>query len=96
MKKTEFRTPLIQSAAVLGGVLILFGIVASSSSGHSDGGSFGVIFGIGQLILFAIAMVIALGISIAILVGIFLAAVAMVNPGQASKMYGDLKKKIRR
>ena len=92
MKKTEFSTPLIQSAAVLGGVLVLFAIVASSSSSGSDGGILGVIFGIGNLILFGIGMVIALLLSIAILIAIFLAAVAMVDTELASQMYSDLKK----
>ena len=92
MKKTEFSTPLIQSAAVLGGVLVLFAIVASSSSSGSDGGILGVIFGIGNLILFGIGMVIALLLSIAILIAIFLAAVAMVDSELASQMYSDLKK----
>jgi hypothetical protein len=92
MKKTEFSTPLIQSAAVLGGVLVLFGIVASSGSGGSEGGVLAIIFGIGNLILFGIGMVIALLFSIAILIAIFLAAVAMVDAELASQMYSDLKK----
>jgi len=92
MKNTQFRTPLIQSAAVLGGVLILFAIIASSSANGSEGGFLSVIFGIGNLILFAIGMVIALLFSIGLLIAIFLAAVAMVNPEQASQMYSDLKK----
>lgn len=92
MKKSEFRTPLIQSASVLGGVLIIFSIVASSGANDSGSGVLDVIFGIGHLILFVIGMGIALLFSIAILIAIFLAAVAMVNPGQASQMYSDLKK----
>ena len=95
MQKNEFRGPLMQSAAVLGGVLILFAIVASSGAASSEGGVLGVIFGIGNLILFFIGMAIALPFSIALLIAIFLAAVAMVNPEQASQMYSGLKKKIR-
>lgn len=92
MEKNDFRGPLLQSAAVLGGVLVLFAIIASSGSTDSESGVLGVIFGIGNLILFFIGMGIALPLSIAILIGIFLAAVAMVNPEQASQMYADLKK----
>jgi chromosome segregation ATPase len=92
MKKTEFSTPLIQSAAVLGGVLVLFAIVASSGANGSEGGVLSVIFGIGNLILFGIGMVIAVLFSIAVLIAIFLAAVAMVDTEQASQMYSDLKK----
>jgi hypothetical protein len=92
MKKSEFRTPLIQSAAVLGGVLVLFAIVASSEASSAGGGILAIIFGIGNLILFFIGMGIALLFSIALLIAIFLAAVAMVDSEQASKMYSDLKK----
>jgi cell division protein FtsB len=92
MKNDEFKTPLMQSAAVLGGVLILFGIVSSSGASGSEGGILAILFGIGNLILFAIGMAIALLISIALLIAIFLAAVAMVDPEQASQMYSNLKK----
>ncbi|MGB3211634.1 MAG: hypothetical protein WBB19_13100 [Desulforhopalus sp.] len=92
MKKNEFKTPLIQSAAVLGGVLVLFAIVASSGASGSGGGILSIIFGIGNLILFFIGMGIALLFSIALLIAIFLAAVAMVDSEQAAQMYADLKK----
>jgi chromosome segregation ATPase len=92
MKNTEFKTPLIQSAAILGGVLVLFGIVASSGASSSESGILTILFGIGNFILFIIGMGIALLFSIALLIAIFLAAVAMVNPEQASQMYSDLKK----
>ena len=94
MQKNEFRGPLMQSAAVLGGVLILFAIVASSETSSAGGGVLAIIFGIGNLILFFIGMAIALPVSIILLIAIFLAAVAMVNPEQASQMYSDLKKKL--
>jgi len=92
MKKSEFKTPLIQSALVLGGVLVLFAIIASSGANGSGGGFLAIIFGIGNLILFFIGMAIALLFSIAVLIAIFLGAVAMVDKEQASKMYSDLKK----
>jgi peptidoglycan hydrolase CwlO-like protein len=92
MKDNKFRTPLLQSAAVLGGVLLLAIIAASSGTGHAGGGFFAVLSGIGNTILFVIGLVVGLILSIAILVGVFLAAVAMVSPEQASQMYSDLKK----
>lgn len=92
MQKNEFRGPLMQSAVVLGGVLILFAIIASSGSSGSGGGILAIISGIGNLILFFIGMAIALPVSIILLIAIFLAVVAMVNPDQASQMYSDLKK----
>ncbi len=94
MKKSEFRIPLLQSAAVLGGVLILFAIIASSGTGSSGGGILAIIYGIGNLILFFIGMAIALLFSIAVLIAIFLGVVAMVDSTQAAKMYSDLKKKL--
>lgn len=94
MKKTEFRTPLIQSAAVLVGVIILFAIVSSSGASSAGGGVLAIIFGLGNFILFLIGMGIALVISIAILIAIFLGAVAMVDKEQASLMYSGLKKKL--
>lgn len=96
MKKTEFRTPLIQSAAVLVGVLILFAMVASSGTSSAGGGVLAIVFGIGNLILFIIGMGIALLFSIAILIAIFLGAVAMVNSELASQMYSDVKKNFLR
>ncbi len=92
MKKNEFRAPLIQSAVVLCGVLVLFAIVASSGATSSEGGVLAIIFGIGNIILFFIGMGLALLFSIGLLIAIFLAAVAMVDTKQASQMYSDLKK----
>lgn len=89
MNNNKFRTPLLQSAAILGGVLVLASIAASSGSG---GGFFSVLAGIGNTILFAIGLAVGLLLCIALLVGIFLAAVGMVAPEQASQMYADLKK----
>lgn len=94
MKKSEFRTPLIQSALLLGGVVILFAAVGSSGATSTGGGILALFAGIGNTILFAIGLSLGIGICIAVLVGIFLGAVAMVSPEQASGMYADLKKKF--
>jgi uncharacterized membrane protein len=92
MKTSQFRTPLIQSAIVLGAVIVLFTIVSSSGAGGAGGGFFAIFSGIGYLILFGIGMAISLVVSIAILIAIFLGAVAMVDSEQARNMYSDLKK----
>lgn len=94
MKKSEFRTPLIQSAMLLGGVVILFAAVGSSGATSTGGGILALLAGIGNTILFAIGLSLGIGVCIAVLVGIFLGAVAMVSPEQASGMYADLKKKF--
>ncbi len=92
MKKTEFRGPLLQSAVLLVGTIILATIAASAGNGSSGGGILAIVAGIGNFVLFVIGLTIGLAVSIAILIGIFLAAVAMVSPEQASQMYLDLKK----
>ncbi len=94
MKKNEFRGPLLQSAGLLIGVIILATIAASAGSGSSGGGFFSIVAGIGNSILFVIGLIIGVGFSITLLVGIFLAAVAMVSPEQASQIYSDLKKNL--
>jgi cell shape-determining protein MreC len=94
MKKSKFRTPLLQSAAVLGGVIVLALIAASSGSGSAGGGFLAILAGIGNSILFIIGLVIGVLISIALLIGVFLAAVGMTSPEQASQMYTDLKKNV--
>jgi DNA repair exonuclease SbcCD ATPase subunit len=92
MQNNKFKAPLLQSAAVLAAVVVLVLIVGSSGSSSAGGGIVALFSGIGNGILFAIGMGIALAISIAILIGIFLAAVAMVDSDQATKMYEGLKK----
>lgn len=95
MKKSEFRTPLLQSAAVLAGVIFLATLAASAGS-ESSGGFLSIIAGIGKIILFIIGLAVGLGTSIILLIGIFLAAVAMVSPEQAKGFYSDLKKNFAR
>lgn len=92
MKNNKFRTPLLQSAAVLGSVIVLALIASSSGSGHESGGFLSVLAGIGNAILFIIGLAIGLSLCIAMLIGIFLAAVGMSSPDQASQMYSHLKK----
>lgn len=92
MPNNKFKTPLLQSAAILGAVIVLVLIVGSSGTSSAGGGIVTLFAGIGNAILFAIGMVIAIALSIAILIGIFLAAVAMVDKSEATKMYEGLKK----
>jgi len=92
MQNNQFKTPLLQSAAIVAAVVILVLSVGSSGTEGSGGGIVGIFAGIGNMILFVIGMAISLCISITILVGIFLAAVAMVDKDQASQMFADLKK----
>jgi septal ring factor EnvC (AmiA/AmiB activator) len=92
MQNNKFKTPLLQSAAVLGAVIVLVLIVGSSGSSSAGGSVVTLFSAIGNGILFAIGMAIAVALSITILIGIFLAAVAMVDSNEAAKMYAGLKK----
>jgi len=92
MQNNKFKSPLLQSAAVIAAVVVLILTVGSSGSSSAGGGIVALFAGIGNTILFAIGMGIALTLSIAILIGIFLAAVAMVDKNEATKMYEGLKK----
>ena len=92
MANNNFKNPLLQSAAVIAAVVVLILVVGSSGSSSAGGGIVALFVGIGNAILFTIGMSIALALSITILIGIFLAAVAMVDKNEASKMYEGLKK----
>jgi len=94
MKKSEFRTPLIQSAMLLGGAIILFTSVSSSGATSAGGSILALLSTIGHIILFIIGLTIGVSFCIAVLVGLFLAAVAMVSPEQSTQMYSDLKKNL--
>jgi uncharacterized protein (DUF3084 family) len=94
MQNNQFKTPLLQSAAIVAAVVILVISLGSTGAEDSGGGIVGIFAGIGNTILFVIGMAVSLCVSIAILVGIFLAAVAMVDKDQASQMFNDLKKKF--
>lgn len=93
MENNKFKTPLIQSAAILSAVVLVFVSVGSCGAESTGGGGGSILSSIGHAILFCIGMPIALGISIAILIAIYIAAVAMIDGEQASQLIADLKKK---
>ena len=88
MENSEFRKPLIQSAAILFAVLILFAFISSSTTG----GAMAIFSGIGNLVLFLIGLAIALPFSIAVIIAIFLGAVALYSRETSAQMYSELKK----
>lgn len=92
MANNNLKNPLLQSAAVIAAVVVLILVVGSSGSSSAGGGIVALFAGIGNAILFAIGMSIALALSITILIAIFLAAVAMSDKDEATKMYEGLKK----
>lgn len=92
MSNNNLKSPLLQSAGIVAAVVVLILIVGSSGSSSAGGGIVALFAGLGNAILFAIGMSIAIALSITILIGIFLAAVAMSDKDEASKMYEGLKK----
>ncbi|MBW1635350.1 MAG: hypothetical protein JRJ68_03645 [Deltaproteobacteria bacterium] len=92
MEKSEFRKPLIQSAAIVTAIFILFALISASSTGGVGAGIMALFSGIGNLILFFIGLAIALPFSIAVVIGIFLGAVALYSKETSVQMYSDLKK----
>lgn len=94
MKKSEFRTPLFQSGAILLAVILVFSLVPSGDSMTVGSIVGSVIGGFFKFLLFLIALGLGLGICIAALVGIFFAGVALQNSEQASNMWAEFKVKL--
>jgi DNA repair exonuclease SbcCD ATPase subunit len=93
MENNEFRKPLIQSAAIIGAIIILIAMLSPSTGSATGGGGVMAIFsGIGNTILFVFGLSFALAFSIFVLVAVFLGAVALNSPESATQMYNDLKK----
>jgi methyl-accepting chemotaxis protein len=91
MKNNEFRTPLIQSGALLVAIVFIISLIPSGD-GMSVGSIIGAFFaGIFKMFLFVLALSIALVVSIAVLIGIFIAAVALQSPEKASEIYAETK-----
>ena len=94
MKKNDFRTPLIQSGALLLAVIFIISMVPSGDSMSVGGAICSFFGGIFKFLLFLVALAIALVVSIGVLVGIFLGGVALQSPQRASEMWGDFKLKL--
>lgn len=92
MTNNKFKTPLIQSAIILGAVIVLF-VVLGAGDTDAAGNSISVLSNAGHAILFCIALPISIAFCIVVMIAIFLGAVAMVDSGQASQMFSDIKKK---
>ncbi len=94
MKNNEFRTPLIQSGALLVAIVFIISLIPSGD-GMSVGSVIGALFsGVFRLILFVLALSLALVVSIAVLIGVFIAAVALQSPEKASEIYAATKTRL--
>lgn len=94
MKNNEFRTPLIQSGALLVAIVFIISLIPSGD-GMSVGSVIGALFtGVFRIILFLLALSLAVVISITVLVGIFIAAVALQSPERAAEIYTGTKTRV--
>ncbi len=91
MKQHQMQKPLVQSALVILGVILLIGFVAGSEAEGFFGGITSIFKGVFFSILFAIALALALVFSVLFLFGIFLGAVALYSPDSAKNIYHNLK-----
>ena len=94
MKANMMRTPLIKSAAVLFGFVLLAYLTSTSPEGSVLGSVGLIIIGAFRLVQWALAMAIGLAVCIAVLVGIFLFAVSLVNKETAATMYAGIKRSV--
>lgn len=94
MKKSEFRTPLIQSGAVLVAIVFIISLIPSGD-GLGVGAVIGaLVSGIFKLFLFLVALVLSIGVAIAVMIGIFLAAIALKSPQQAADIWSETKVRL--
>jgi len=94
MRNNQFRTPLLQSGAVLAVIVFVISLIPSSETFGVNAGITSVFWGLLYTILFPFALIFALIFSLAVLTAIFLGAVASYSPAQAAVMYSALRVKL--
>ena len=94
MKNSEFRTPLLQSGAVLVAIVLIISMIPSGDVMGVGTVLGALITGIFKLFLFVIALGIGLAVTIAVLIGVFLAAVALQSPEQAAEIFAATKARL--
>ncbi len=90
MKQQEMQKPLVQTALVLLGVILLIGFVAGSDAQGIFSGIGSIVKGVFFSVLFAFALALALVISVIFLFAIFLGAVALYSQDTAKDLYNKL------
>jgi len=94
MKNNEFRTPLLQSGALLVAIIFIISLMPSGD-GMGVGAVLGAfISGIFKLFLFIIALILAIAVAIAVMVGVFLAAIALQSPEKAKDIFDETKRRL--
>ena len=91
MNNSEFKTPLLQSLAVLFVGVVFFAFIASSGAHGFLGSIWAIVCGIFYTALFFIGLAIGIAFCSACLIGIFLAAVYMVDKPLSASMFAHVK-----
>ena len=91
MKNNEFRTPLLQSGAILLAIIIVISMVPSGDGVSVGSVIAGLFSGIFKLLIFIIGLTLAVGVAIAVLIGVFLAAIALQSPEKAGEIWKATK-----
>lgn len=91
MKKGEFRTPIIQSGAILFIFLLFFSFVTAAGADSFISGLSAIVSGIFHSILFTIGLIISIFLSIILLIAIFLATIALYSFDKAKDIWIQLQ-----
>lgn len=91
MKKSDFRTPLLQSGALFFIFLLFFSFVASSGADGLGSGILAIFSGLFHSVLFTVGLILSIFISIALLIVLFLAAVALYSLDKAKDFWAQLQ-----
>ena len=91
MKKSDFRTPLLQSGVLLLIFLLFFSFVVSAGADGLGTGILAIFSGIFHSVLFAIGLIFSILLSIAFLIVLFLAAVALYSLDKAKDLWSQLQ-----
>jgi chromosome segregation ATPase len=96
MNTTELRKPLIQTVAILAGLIFLISLAGGSESTSFFGMIETIIGGIFSIIKLGIGLPLAFAFAIACLIGVFFAAVALYSVEDCKKIYGQFRQNLTR
>lgn len=91
MINSEFKTPLLQTLAVLFVGITFFSFVATSGAHDLLGSIMAIVSGIFFTAMYIIGLGLGIAVCIAFLIGTFLIAVAVLDKKQSSAMFAHVK-----
>lgn len=94
MNNNEFRTPLLQSGAILLAIVIIISMVPSGDGVGVGTMIAGFFSGVIKLLIFLIGITLAVGVAIAALIGVFIAAIALHSPEKAGEVWAATKQRF--